>query len=175
MPGPLPKAADQRRRRNAPTIPTTALPASGREGPAPECPYELGPAGVSWWVWAWSTPQAAAWSDGDVYALGRRASLEDDLAVLAGVEALDVDEALDSPKDAELKGLVRRLAALCSGRLGVVREMRDLDDRFGLTAKGLAQLRWQIVADVQSSPGAVSEPQAKAARRRIKAVDAAAV
>jgi len=114
MPGPLPKAAGQRRRRNAPTIPTTKLPAGGREGQPPKCPYQLGRAGRAWWTWAWHTPQAAAWSDGDLFALARRARLEDDSEM--GVSAR-------------------------------MREMRELDDRFGLTAKGMAALRWEIAAD----------------------------
>lgn len=117
--GPLPKPADQRRRRNAPTIPTTNLPRGGRTEPAPECPYSLGDPGERWWVWAWQTPQACAWDEvGHLYVVARRAQLEDLLAKVAPDKAL-----------------------------GLHREMREIDDRLGLTPKGLAQLRWQIVAD----------------------------
>ena len=53
MPGPLP--TDDKRRRNAPTIPTTKLPAAGRKGRVPKVPpaYTLGDAGAAWWKWAW--------------------------------------------------------------------------------------------------------------------------
>ena len=59
--GPAPKP--NARRRNAPTIPTTELPAAGVKGRAPKPPkgYEFGPAGKAWWGWAWRQPQAAAW------------------------------------------------------------------------------------------------------------------
>src|SRR4051812_39596724 len=61
MPGPLPSPT--RRRRNAPTIPTTELPASGRAGRIPKPPSwaHLGTAGQAWWKWAWRTPQSAGW------------------------------------------------------------------------------------------------------------------
>jgi len=113
--GPLPDP--NRRRTNAPTIPTTVLPAGGFDGPIPDPPVELGIRGAMWWVWAWRTPQAAAWSSGDVYTLARRAGIED-------IYAVEPSKAWAS-------------------------EMRELDDRFGLTAKGMAALRWTIVeADV---------------------------
>lgn len=116
MPGPLPHP--QRVRRNAPTIPTTNLPAGGRQGAAPKPPkwMQLDAAARAWWAWAWSTPQAAGWSEGDLVTLARRARLEDVLC--------------DDPAN-----------------MAVSREARELDDRFGLTPKGMAQLRWKIVAD----------------------------
>ena len=43
--------------------------------------------------------------------------------------------------------LVQRIAALATGRLQIMREMREIDDRLGLTPKGLAALRWKIVDD----------------------------
>lgn len=152
MPGPLPQK--NRRRRNAPTIPTTSLPAGGYGGPYPRLPrgVELGAAGKAWWAWAWRTPQAAAWSPGDHYALARRAALEDDLQALEVVEAWDFGALLGGKSASaraaleQLEALVRRLKALVGGRLAVMREARELDDRYGLTAKGLAQLRWEIVA-----------------------------
>jgi hypothetical protein len=118
MPGPLPKT--NARRRNAPTIPTTDLPAAGWKGPMPAVPagYELGESGSAWWAWAWRTPQAAAWSPGDLY-----------------------------------------------GELQVAREARELDDRLGLTPKGLAALRWKIVAPISEVPRAQG-----AGRERLKAV-----
>lgn len=148
--GPLPKAT--RRRTNAPTIPTSVLPAEGLSRPAPAVPktYKFGTAAKAWWKWAWSTPQAAAWSDGDLYALARRASLEDDLVAVALVESFDLADYLDVDDSAAVQRLgevMRRLKALAGGRLAVMKEMDALDIQFGLTAKGMAQLRWTITAD----------------------------
>lgn len=148
MPGPLPK--NQRRRRNPPTIPTTTLPASGRSGPPPELPewVELGAAGLGWWTWAWSTPQASAWSAGNVPTVARRASLEDDVAALTDVKGLDFGDVLDKDTAQQVRATVSRVASLATGKLNLAREMRELEDRLGLTPKGMASLRWQIVADV---------------------------
>src|ERR1041384_1368966 len=88
MAGPLPDP--KRRGRNAPTIPTTELPSSGRPGDAPQPPetYELGKAGQAWWTWAWTLPQACAWDDGALYVAARRAQLEDDLLSFDEVDHL---------------------------------------------------------------------------------------
>lgn len=125
-------------RRNAPTIPTTTLPASGRQAPAPTSPYELGTAGHTWWTWAWATPQACAWDDGQLYAIARRARLED---AMAAAESLTESAVITTKMD-------------------------NLDVQLGLTPKGLAQLRWKIVADDQATGRAPTKPKA----RRLKAV-----
>ena len=137
--GPLPNP--NRRRRNAPTIPTTSLPAGGRKGRAPKVPagYELRDAGAAWWRWAWSLPQAVAWDDGSHYALARRAQLEDTLGAVA------VDDA--------------------RSRLSLLKEMRELDRRFGLDPKAMAELRWTIVAEEPSE-----KKPAAPARRHLRAV-----
>lgn len=168
MPGPLPKSSGQRRRVNAPTIPTTNLPASGRVGPVPKPPrwVSLGPAGLAWWRWAWRTPQAVAWSAGHEAALARRAELEDDVAALARVDGLDLS-GVDDREGTER--VVSALARLASGKLSLLKEMRELDDRFGLTPKAMAALRWTIVTDEEKKPAA--QP---ATVRRLRAVDPAA-
>jgi len=111
------------RHRNAPTIPTTDLPATTGAGEAPQYPewMSLGDAGEAWWRWAWRTPQAHAWGHhmGMEPVIARRATLEDELAVMELADGLS--------------------------RSRVMREMRELDDRLGLTPKGLASLRWRIV------------------------------
>ena len=61
MPGPLPKDDAERRRRNAPTIPTTDVPASGYAGDIPEPVEELSELAHRYYVKAWSSPAAAAW------------------------------------------------------------------------------------------------------------------
>lgn len=160
MPGPLPNP--ERRRRNAPTIPTTDLPAGGRKGAAPKPPvgYELGAEGAAWWAWAWKTPQAAGWSSGDLYVIARRAALEDDFAA---IRAVDTELVLDPYEDDEvLKGLISRLKALAVGELQVAKEAREIDDRLGLTPKGMAALRWRIVAD---GPAKRTQGSSSAARR----------
>lgn len=154
MRGPLP--TENPRRTNAPVIPTTVLPAAGREGPPPKLPptAELRKAGRAWWRWAWATPQAAAWALGHEGIVARRASLEDDLAALELVQGLDFDEFVgEHMKD--VREAVQRVAALATGRLQIMREMRELDDRLGLSPKSMAQLRWTIKGD---GAGEAAEP-----------------
>ena len=136
------------RHRNAPTIPTTDLPAGGRKGKTPRVPswVALGKEGKAWWRWAWSTPQACAWSEvAHSDTVARRASLEDDVARTAQVEGLDLLEALDGETFQSLKLLIARLSSLATSRLNLFKEMRELDDRLGLSPKGMAALRWTIV------------------------------
>src|SRR5690242_9693862 len=100
MPGPLPDPNSIRR--NAPTIPTTDLPASGRTTPVPDVPswIPLGGAGQAWWDWAWKTPQACGWSTGNLVTVAHRASLEDTLSADDG-----------------------------KARVGIIKEMREADAR----------------------------------------------
>lgn len=175
MPGPLPSA--DRRRRNAPTIPTTALPAGGRTDPAPRVPkwIHLGKSGRAWWAWAWKTPQAAAWAGGMEAVVARRAVLEDDLAAVELAGHIDVAELLDmdhSQRVAEVESLFRTVARLAGGKMAIVREMREIDDRLGLSPKAMAALRWSIVADQVSE---AREQRSKSSGRRLVAVDPSAV
>lgn len=170
--GPLPDP--NRRRRNAPTIPTTSLPVSGRPGRAPRPPawLMLGAAGLAWWRWAWATPQACAWGPGHEVAIARRASLEDDLAAVASVESLDLLDVADAEKTAEVRTVVSRLAALATGRLAICKECRELDDRLGLTPKGMAALRWTVVADPQPASAVPAGVVDMTAERRRRVADA---
>lgn len=147
MRGPLPDPNAQRR--NAPTIPTTNLPLAGRTDPAPECPLELAGHGRAWWEWAWSTPQAAGWSDGDAYFVAHRAALEDDVRAMQA-DDFDLVELLgvkDSELARRLNEMFRRMKALAAGKVSLTKTMTDMDDRLGLTPKGMASLRWKIVAE----------------------------
>lgn len=172
--GPLPDP--NARRRNKPTIPTTNLPASGRKGPAPRVPksFELRKAGKEWWSWAWHTPQAAAWDDGVVYAVARRAQLEDDLIALAGSPAEDaasISEMLGIEEDKrvrELSSIFASVRRVAGGEMSVMKEMRELDDRLGLTPKALAQLRWSIVDDGVAEPDEKPAATASASGRRAR-------
>jgi hypothetical protein len=177
MPGPLP--AENKRRRNAPTVPTTKLPVGGRTAPTPRPPTwaKLGKVGRAWWKWAWSTPQACAWAPGHEAMIARRASLEDDLATIGTVNSLELSELLDAQAEgaAELRGLLQGLAALASGRLAICREMRELDDRLGLTPKGMAALRWTVVDDGSTQAAAAADPPegvADLTQRRRRLTDA---
>lgn len=163
--GPLPTGTAIRR--NAPTIPTTSLPASGRKAPVPDPPaeYYLGTSALDWWGWAWRTPQACAWDDGALFAVARRAQLEDDLFTIENID-LDLDFLIgEEPDEAaqHLTFLIGKLKALAVGKLAVAREARELDDRLGLTPKGLAALRWKIVPDEATED---AEPKRKATRGR---------
>lgn len=170
MPGPLPERA--RARRNAPTIPTKNLPASGRKGPAPALPahVHLGKEGRAYWVAAWKTPQSAAWGVGQGFEplVARRAMLEDDLAALERCD--EVTGLLDAMEDvnaaSEIKFLVQRLLGLATGRLAIVGKMLDIEDRLGLTPKAREQLRWVVVADQveEEAPAGVASISARRAR-----------
>lgn len=151
--GPLP--AKNARRRNAPTIPTTSLPVTGRTGPIPRPPkwVALGPAGAAWWRWAWRTPQASGWSPGHEAYVAKRASLEDDLAVLDVVDcgSFEMLDLLGTEDARAFKALIGRLAGLATGRLAVIKVMMELDNRLGLNPKGMADLRWEVV-NVEAPP-----------------------
>ena len=84
---------------------------------------------MAWWKWAWFTPQAAAWSTGDLVAVAHRAVVEDVLADLVRIEDADGE------------------AVVAAGRakLSAIREASSLDDKLGLSPKAMAQLRWKIV------------------------------
>jgi hypothetical protein len=171
MSGPLP--SENRRRRNAPTIPTTKLPVGGRTEPTLRVPtwVKLGKSGRAWWKWAWSTPQACAWAPGHESMVGRRAALEDDLAAIGTVhslDAFDLLEALEPDAAQTVRDLIGRLAGLASGRLAIYREMRELDDRLGLTPKGMAALRWTIVADPTTPATGPAEGVTDITQRRRK-------
>jgi hypothetical protein len=182
--GPLPTANP--RRRNAPTIPTTNLPAGGYTGEIPDCPYDLAAAGTAWWEWAWRTPQASAWDPGSLYALARRAQLEDDVAALGFTDEFDLTDLLAGADIEAVHRVEFALATLkrsATGKLAIEKEMSALDDKFGLTAKGLAALRWTIVPDVGQAiaPTAPTAPTAPppsrppASRGHLRAVDPALV
>lgn len=79
--------------------------------------------------------------------VARRASLEDDLAALENVRGLDAFEALTEEEEMAFRRLIQRLSALATGRLAILREIRELDDRLGLSPKAMLAMRWEIVGD----------------------------
>lgn len=121
--GPPPKPESQRRRRNTPTFEWTVLPRAGRQGPPPPLPeWRVWQEETrSWWADLWSTPQATVWDQS-----GR--SLWS-LAVLH-------HELLD---DAFAEGPSRAAS--------ITAEMRQHEDRHGLSPKAMLQLRWRLEAE----------------------------
>lgn len=139
--GPLPKPEGQRRRRNAPTIAGAKTTTTNKRSMVPDIPdtVKLRKAGLLWWKWAWTTPQAKLWNEGHVDAVARRAALQDDLAATEEIHGLDLSAL---PTDA--RATVRSVASIATGRLNLYRHMLDLDRQLGLTPKAQADLRWSI-------------------------------
>jgi hypothetical protein len=171
--GPLPNP--QARRRNAPTVQSSTLPAEGRRGRPPKCPYPLAKPGREWWKWAWALPQATKWDKGALYAVARRGQLEDELAILDSFDPFELGDFLGmDPTDAlqQLGFVIGQLKSLAGGRLALCKEMRELDKRLGLDPKALAELRWHI-EDEDDAKGR-SRPATPDNVRRLRAVDVAA-
>lgn len=79
MPGPPPKPAAQRRRRNSPA--SVQLPAEGRQGKVPALPggSKMTAATRSWWQEIWRSPMAVLWVASDVPVLVRLAKIVDQI------------------------------------------------------------------------------------------------
>lgn len=136
MPGPAPKPAAERRRRNAPMANTVKLPAEGRSGPAPAWPFASDE--PSQWADLWATPQAVAWDRlGWIRVVARYALMLD------SVES-------ENPS------------------VPMLAEVRQLEDRLGLTPMSMLRLRWEVAVDeVGEQRAAVTAPGPK---RRLKAL-----
>lgn len=144
---PLPKPAGERRRRNAPMANTLKLPRAGRKGKPPAFPGELNDYDAVVWADLWRTPMAVAWElDNNIRTVARY------LRVMRAAEV-----------------------ALESGDIpaAALAEVRQLEDRLGLTPMARLRLRWEIdgTDDVAAARAAKKPP----ARRRLKAVDPSAV
>ena len=134
------KTDDAKVTRHTPKHQWAVLPANGRKGAPPKLP-----AWRSWsadtrkaWAVLWSKPQAVMW-DQDGSSLFRWALLHE----------LMIDEDVKNP-------------AVLSA------EMRQLEDRHGLSPKAMAQLAWKIGADDEAEV----EPDATPAPvRRLRVVD----
>lgn len=155
MPGPPPKPAGERRRRNA-TVAMTQLPAEGRQGPVPQWPLPPLPVddeGLSeiWqeresglWADLWETPQAVAW------------------------------ERLRWTRT--VARYVRFEVRAETGDLKAGAEARLLEDRLGLTPQAMLRLRWEVAADEVAEQRQDRTTRArKSARQRLKVVDSDAV
>lgn len=140
MPGPPPKHPTQRRRRNNKPD-LLALPAEGRKGRAPKWPLTT-PSKDEAAVWseAWRTPQAAAWE-----RLGWKRTVARYVRFLVQSEQPDATAKMLS-------------------------EVRQLEDRLGLTPMSMLRLRWEVKADEVAE----KREEFLAPVRRIRAVDTAA-
>jgi hypothetical protein len=108
---------------------------------------DLGVAGMAWWEWAWHTPQAAAWDDGSIVTVARRASVEDDLRVVNQVDNLDFLDLVNKQEEDAVRRAIRVIAGMAIGRDKLIKLANELDDRLGLTPKSMAALHWKVVAD----------------------------
>lgn len=147
---PLPKPADQRRRRNAPLANTLKLPKAGRQGPPPKYPDgKLSAADAKVWAELWATPAAAAWELNNYRRVVAR--------YLRMMRASDEALAAGEPS-ATLLG-----------------EVRQLEDRLGLTPMSMLRLRWEIDDSDEVAEARSERPATRSTRQRLKAVDPGAV
>lgn len=138
--GPAPKP--DKSGRTARAFEWTYLPAAGRKGKAPALPplRSWGSADRKHWAELWAMPQATAWeSGGHVEVVGRLLALRHDFA---------------------------RTPRLASG---LSAELRQLEDRLGLSPKALMGLRWRIV-DEDPAPTGSTVRAPSAARQRLRTV-----
>ena len=147
MPGPPPKPAGQRRRTN-PTIAMTQLPSEGRQGEPPEWPLAATAAfDEDTWRDLWSTPQAAAWERLGVGTV----------RLVARYVVLLAEADVGEPKAAA--------------------EVRQIEDRLGLSPLAMLRLRWEVavdeVATARAGRAATAQSGAAGARARLRLADAA--
>lgn len=164
MPGPPPKPASQRRRRNAPAA-SKKLPARGRRR-APRLPdaEHMLESTRAWWKTVWASPMAANWIDADMPAVVRLAQLHDLTArelrgwtVRDDVGGLALDE--------DVPGLVRVHLAGAMVSVQLLAEMRQLEDRLGLTPMARRRLQWELPAEEEPAAKASKQSDELAARR----------
>lgn len=141
MPGPAPKSPDARRRRNAPLANTVRLPAEGRQGDPP--------------AWPLSDPSPAAaarwerlWATPQAAAWERLGWFD---VVARYVQVLIFAE--------------QTMTATLLG------EVRQLEDRLGLSPMAMLRLRWEVVADELGE----ARTDAPAPKRKLRAVDTGGV
>lgn len=147
---PLPKPASERRRRNAPLANTLKLPKAGRKGKPPAFPDgELNDYDAKVWADLWRTPMAVAWDLNNYHRTVAR-YLRVMRAAETGLAAGDANATL----------------------LG---EVRQLEDRLGLTPMALLRLRWEIDDSDEVGAKRATSRKATSTRSRLKAVDPSAV
>lgn len=133
MPGPLPKPAERRQRRNG--RPALA-PLDGRSTLSPEPPGGLLAATRASWRALWASPLASTFVESDLPALGRLFDLIDERARVVRVARRSrlVPGSKAQPVTNPLIGYISTLDT----------EIRNLEDRFGLTPKARLALGIQL-------------------------------
>jgi hypothetical protein len=148
MPGPL-SQWDARRRRGRPVDAVRVLPAAGRQGPPPPFPEQrrLTKDEQRRWTKLWSTPQAEAWADLELF---------DQVARLMRMQVA-VDRSLS---DGSVKA-------------SMLSEIRQLEAALGLSPMSLARLHWSMEeAAPERSPAEVRPRRLRqSAVDRVKAID----
>ncbi len=168
--GPTADPESQRSERRGYSL--TALPAEGYSGPVPDFPlpprvvmrweYEgkrryqvpdpdatevVSEREAELWGWAWTTPQACAWSmPSEAWRLHTIAMWVRTFVICESSEATAAD-----------KGSLHRFA-----------------DQIGMTTAGLAEMGWRVAVDEVGKRAAEKEPEAerpKSSRDRLKVVD----
>ena len=139
MPGPAPKHPSQRLRANAAPM-MMQLPSEGYQGPIPEFPFDrASKPELERWEEVWRLPQAAAW-------IKMRITL---------VVARWVRNCLLVENDNHTTVAIAHLHA----------EIRQLEDRLGMSPLALRRLLWEISSD------GVDERRDERPRRRLIALD----
>lgn len=140
--GPPPKDASQRRRRNA-TLAMTQLPAEGYKGEIPEFPLQHATvAELERWNTLWRLPQAAAWARMNIV-----------LTVARYVRTCLIVENDTFTGKTTVAGV------------NLHSEVRQQEDRLGLSPLAMLRLRWEVVADE------VEEQRSSRGPRRVRAVE----
>lgn len=133
--GPSPKPDAERRRTNSPAFAWTELPAPGRKGKPPPLP--------KWRLWHAET--LVWWRK--LWATPQATVWKQDGSTLFVLAALYDDLISGKATPAQVSA-----------------EMRQHEDRHGMSPKAMLQLRWRIVDEAQPAP-----PPAPARRRSTKA------
>lgn len=138
---PGPAPSTNPRRRNA-TPNTTKLPAKGRAGDPPRYPLPRPSAAViALWAELWATPQSVAWEQ-----LG-----------WVRIVARYAKALLEAEKS--------------KAPIGLMAEVRQLEDRLGLTPMSMLRLRWEISTDeLAERRESATRPSSKRAAK-VKAFD----
>jgi hypothetical protein len=163
--GPPPKPAAQRRRRNAPTAGAAVLEGPQRRAPKLPGSKELLASTRSWWRTVWASPMASRWTPADEPALVRLAHLKDltDRELRGWTVRMQVG---DLEHDENRPGLVRVVLAGAMVSVQLLAEMRQLEDRLGLTPMARRRLGWELPGEDDQAASADAPPDELAAARR---------
>jgi hypothetical protein len=156
------KPPGQRRRRNAGQSQWQELPAEGRKGeiPKPWTGRQLGDVATRYWETLWSSPMAVTFIDADIQPLTRLAVLVDDRD--RSESGAGLIEIVEGNYAGEVEVVVGKFAGDA--------EIRQLEDRYGVSPKARRALQWEIKAgEVLQHPTAGRT----SGSRRVRAVESA--